>query len=169
MAHIPTDAAPDIRNRSYTIEVEIELEEEGSGVLIAHGDRCSGFSLYMKSGYLIHDYNLAGAHSVMRSQAPIGPGSHHVLFHFQRDGEHRGHAELRVDGEVVASLEEMATLPMVISFEGLDVGRDAMVSVTPDYESPFDFSGRLRRVRVKLEDDQGAALPGSPSAERIRQ
>jgi arylsulfatase len=123
----------------------------------------------MKSGYLIHDYNFAGTHSVMRSRSPVSPGAHDVLFHFQRSGEHRGHAELRVDGEVVASLEDMTTLPMVISFEGLDVGRDALVSVTPDYESPFDFSGRLRRVRVKLEDDQGEALPGSPSAERIRQ
>ena len=169
MAHIPTDAAPDIRNRSYTIEAEVELEQEGNGVLIAHGDRCSGWSFYMKSGHLMHDYNYAGTHHVMRSEGPISPGAHVLTYHFQRDGDHHGHAEMRVDGETVASLEEMTTLSMVISFEGLDVGRDALVSVTPDYESPFDFTGRLRRVRIHLEDDQGEALPGIPSAERIRQ
>lgn len=169
MAHIPTDAAPDTRNRSYSIEAEVELKEEGNGVLIAHGDRCSGWSLYMKAGYLIHDYNRAGTHSVMRSRVPVGPGTHRLAFLFHRDGEHRGHAELCVDGEVVASMNEMETLPLVISFEGLDVGRDALVSVTPDYESPFDFSGHLRRVRLKLEDDQGAASPGSATAERVRQ
>ena len=123
----------------------------------------------MKSGHLMRDYNYAGTHHVMRSETPIPPGAHLVTYHFQRDGEHRGRADLQVDGEVVASLADITTLPMVISFEGLDVGRDALVSVTPDYESPFDFSGRLRRVRIKLEDDQGEALPGSPSAERIRQ
>ena len=123
----------------------------------------------MKSGHLMHDYNYAGTHHVMRSEGPISPGAHVLTYHFQRDGDHHGHAEMRVDGETVASLEEMTTLSMVISFEGLDVGRDALVSVTPDYESPFDFTGRLRRVRIHLEDDQGEALPGIPSAERIRQ
>lgn len=169
MGHLPTDAAPDTRNRSYTIEAEIELEDPGHGVLIAHGDRCSGWSLYMKAGHLIHDYNLAGKHSVMRSQKPLGNGPHSVIYQFHRTGEHKGDAELRVDGEIVASLEGMATLPLVISFEGLDVGRDALVSVTSDYESPFDFSGHLHRVRVDLDDDQGQTLPGSPAAERIRQ
>ncbi|MFP6641563.1 MAG: arylsulfatase, partial [Myxococcota bacterium] len=169
MGHWPTDAAPDIRNRSYTIEAEVELDEDSEGVLIAHGDRCSGWSFYLKSGHLIHDYNFVGTHRVMRSLEPVGPGRHRLVYRFTRTGEHQGQGELWVDDTQVATQEPFDTLPLVISFEGLDVGRDPRVSVTADYESPFDFSGRLRRVVMSLGDDQGGTLPGSPAAERVRQ
>ena len=51
MGHVPTDVAPDVRSRSYTIEAHVEIGEEGAeGVLIAHGDATSGYSLYIKDG-----------------------------------------------------------------------------------------------------------------------
>ncbi len=42
MGHVPTDVAPDVRSRSYTIEAHVEIGEAGAeGVLIAHGDATS--------------------------------------------------------------------------------------------------------------------------------
>ena len=39
MGHVPTDVAPDVRSRSYTIEAHVEIDERGAeGVLIAHGE-----------------------------------------------------------------------------------------------------------------------------------
>lgn len=169
MGHLPTDAAPDIRNRSYVIEAEVETDEGSEGVLIAHGDRCSGWSFYIKSGHLVHHYNFVGTQSVIRSAEPVAPGRHLLEYRFTRTGEHQGQGELWVDGVRVASQEPFKTLPLVISFEGLDVGRDPRVSVTADYDPPFGFSGRLHRVRMNLGNDQGGILPGSPAAERVRQ
>ncbi len=37
--HLPTDIAPDVRSRHYTIEAEVRIDAPGAqGVLIAHGD-----------------------------------------------------------------------------------------------------------------------------------
>ena len=66
MGHVPTDVAPDVRSRSYTIEAHVEIGEEGAeGVLIAHGDATSGYSLYVKDGLLVHDLNIGGGHEIV--------------------------------------------------------------------------------------------------------
>ena len=81
MGHVPTDVAPDVRSRSYTIEAHVEIgEESAEGVLIAHGDATSGYSLYIKDGLLVHDLNIGGGHEIVTSdrkmpQARIGSAS----------------------------------------------------------------------------------------------
>ena len=66
MGHVPTDVAPDVRSRSYTIEAHVEIGETGcEGVLIAHGDATSGYSLYVKDGLLVHDLNIGGGHEIV--------------------------------------------------------------------------------------------------------
>ena len=78
MGHLPTDVAPDVRSRSYRIEADVRIETGGEGVLIAHGDMTSGYTLYVKDGMLVHDLNVGGHHAVLKSAAPIAPG-HHAL------------------------------------------------------------------------------------------
>ena len=66
MGHVPTDVAPDVRSRSYTIEAHVEIDAAGAeGVLIAHGDATSGYSLYIKDGLLVHDLNIGGGHEIV--------------------------------------------------------------------------------------------------------
>ena len=75
MGHVPTDVAPDVRSRSYTIEAHVEIGHDGAqGVLIAHGDATSGYSLYVKDGHLVHDLNIGGGHETrhLRSQTRSG-------------------------------------------------------------------------------------------------
>ena len=50
MGHLPTDVAPDVRSRSYLIEADVVIDGACEGVLIAHGDATSGYSLYLQSG-----------------------------------------------------------------------------------------------------------------------
>ncbi len=81
MGHLPTDVAPDVRSRSYRIEADVRLEADASGavssgVLIAHGDMTSGYTLYVKDGHLVHDLNVGGNHAVLKSAAPLAPGNH---------------------------------------------------------------------------------------------
>ena len=44
------------------------------GVLIAHGDATSGYSLYVKDGLLVHDLNIGGGHEIVTSNRKIAAG-----------------------------------------------------------------------------------------------
>ena len=58
---MPESAAPNLRNRSYTIAVEATLDSaDASGVLFSHGARFGGHALYLKDGKLKYVYNWVG-------------------------------------------------------------------------------------------------------------
>ncbi|MGC2779888.1 MAG: arylsulfatase, partial [Bradyrhizobium sp.] len=85
MGHVPTDVAPDVRSRDYLIEAHVEIDAEGAaGVLIAHGDATSGYSLYVKDGHLVHDLNIGGRHEIISSTRPVPVGSHRLGLRVQR-------------------------------------------------------------------------------------
>ena len=85
MGHVPTDVAPDVRSRSYTIEAHVEIDDAGAeGVLIAHGDATSGYSLYIKDGFLVHDLNIGGGHEIVRSNRKVPSGAHRLGVHVER-------------------------------------------------------------------------------------
>lgn len=155
MGHVPTDAAPDLRSRSYTITAEVL--EPGEGVLLAHGDETSGYSLYVQDGHLVHDLSVGGHHQVVRSDRPVPDGPCTLSFSLERARAFAGAAEgvgtLWIDGEACGSFETDRIFVVTISWSGLDIGRDR-VSPVSDYEAPYAFTGQLRRVVVDLHDDQ---------------
>ena len=108
MGHLPSDVAPDLRSRSYRLDASVEPTRAGiSGVLVAHGDATSGYSLYIDNeGHLVHDLNIGGSHQIVRSPEPIPEGSTSLGFHMARAPEgHHGVGTLVIDGNAVASLE----------------------------------------------------------------
>ena len=155
MGHVPTDAAPDLRSRSYSIVAEVL--EAGEGVLLAHGDETSGYSLYVKDGRLIHDLSVGGHHQVVVSDRPVPDGPCSLGFSLEREaafgGAAKGLGTLLIDGESAGTFETDRIFVVTISWSGLDIGRDR-VSPVSDYEAPFEFTGRIRRVVVDLHDDQ---------------
>ena len=158
MGHLPTDVAPDVRSRSYRITAEIiDLPELASGVLIAHGDATTGYSLYLEDGVPVHDLNIGGSHQVVRGSTPIAPGEHTVTFEMRRsepDTQNRhGVGRLLVDGVEVGRMETHDTFFTMVSFSGLDIGHDRG-STVGDYPAPFSFEGELRRVIVEMDHDQ---------------
>ena len=53
--------APNIRNRSYTIAAEVEIDsDDASGVLFSQGSRFGGHALYVRDGKLKYVYNFVG-------------------------------------------------------------------------------------------------------------
>ncbi len=154
MGHVPSDVAPDVRSRSYTITAHVEVPAEGAnGVLLSHGDKTSGYSLYVKDGHLVHDLNIGGSHQVVTSDRPVPRDWSGTLgFHMHR-GETGGVGTLLIDGVPAGSLVTRGMFSVVISWSGLDVGLDRGTTVG-DYASPFAFSGTLTNVTVRLDDDQ---------------
>ena len=167
MGHLPNDVAPDVRSRSYTIEAHVRVDrDQAQGVLVAHGDATSGYSLYMQAGQLVHDMNIGGVHHLLRSDRPV-PRGHHVLGLRMELGPWV-RMVLPVMGQVVLPSTRTATLLLdgapagqldtrmvgfnsMISFSGLDIGLDRGSPVS-HYDAPFRFEGgKLYKVVYTLD------------------
>jgi len=153
MGHVPTDVAPDVRNRTYTIEADAQVDGAMTeGVLIAHGDATTGYSLYMKDGRLCYDMNIGGEHHLIVSDRPVPAGNRRLGVRMRRN-QGRNLATLLIDGAPVGSFDTQHGFVSFISWSGLDIGRDRSSPVS-HYEAPFAFTGRLRKVTVLMDDDQ---------------
>ena len=164
MGHIPSEVAPDLRSRSYTIEATCEITDEGaSGVLIAHGDATSGYSLFVRDGRLVHDLNVGGQHQLVVSDRPVPLGPVTLGFRMRRSETGgptpSGVGTLLINGEPAGSFETDRIFRLMISWSGLDIGFDRGTTVS-DYDGtgrfmgPFTFTGDLVKVVVDLDDDQ---------------
>jgi arylsulfatase len=154
MDRVPTDAAPDIRNRSYAISAEVEIPRGGAqGVIVAHGDWCSGYALYLKEGHLVHDYNFVGTHHVVTSDLPLAPGRHALRYEMRRTGPFAGEGTLSVDDQIVGKVDVPRTHAGIVSMIGLEVGRAPAPAVS-DFVAPFPFTGTIERVTFELGPDQ---------------
>lgn len=164
MGHVPTDVAPDVRSRSYTIEADARIDDAGTqGVLIAHGDMTCGYSLYVKDNRLVYDMNVGGVHHIATSNRPV-PAGNRLLAVRMRRNKGVNVATLLIDGEPAGGFESQIGFVSFISWSGLDIGRDRSSPVS-HYEAPFEFTGKLRKVTVLMDDDQ--ALNAEKAAEAV--
>lgn len=165
---LPLYGAPMTLGRDFSIRATLERDStREEGVVVAHGDLASGYTLFVKDNRLHYELNRAGDRFRFHSPAlPAGPIE--VAFVFDqtsplfslaksvvRSGQVdwsaalAGTGHLEVDGRRVASLALPAggALP---TWEGLDVGQDLRLPVTDAYEAPFAFEGRLGAVVYDL-------------------
>jgi arylsulfatase A-like enzyme len=148
-SEIPESVAPNIRNRSYTVAVEANVDtEEAGGVLLAQGARFGGHALYVKDRKLKYVYNFAGLQEqIVESDGPIPTGHHVFSASFEREGEAmptEGTLTLYIGDEKVGE-GRIKTQPGNFSLagEGLNVGKDSGEPVTDDFpgSSPWGFIG----------------------------
>jgi len=183
MGHLPTDVAPDVRARDYLIEAEVRIDAAGAeGVLIAHGDATSGYSLYIQDGHLVHDMNIGGAHVLLRSDRPVPTG--HVKLGFRMAqgplgppppaaigagpiSQHRT-GTLLINDEPAGSLQSKIGFNNFISWSGLDIGRDRGSPVS-HYVAPFEFTGFLKKVTVTLGPPRSVDQEGAAKAAMARE
>ena len=91
MAHAPTNAAADVRNRDYTITVELNRPTEADeGVLVAHGGHTSGYTLFIKDNRLVHEYNYPGERYRIVSETAVPVGESVIVLDFTKTGDHAG-------------------------------------------------------------------------------
>ena len=89
------------------------------------------------------------------------PGRHQLRFEFEPTGKPDipqgkgapGRAQLYVDGQLVGQAEFPVTTPIIFNPGGLTCGANPGSPVTPDYQSPFRFTGTLHSVTVDLSGD----------------
>jgi arylsulfatase len=154
--------APNIRNRSYTIAVEVDIDtSEASGVLFSHGARFGGHALYVKDGKLKYVYNWVGLfEQVVESNDVIPTGHLIVSATFEKKPDTmpaEGTLTLRV-GTTTVGEGHIKTQPgkFSIAGEGLNIGKDSAEPVSDDYpgESPWPFvGGTISRVIVDVSGE----------------
>lgn len=180
MGHLPSDVAPDLRSRSYSVRASITPFDAATtqGVLIAHGDATCGYSLFVRDGHLVHDLNIGGTHQLVESDAPIPAGATELAFRMQRsDGDGpfpHGTGTLLVDGVEVGRMETDHIFWLMISWSGLDIGLDRGTTVadydrTGSHVGPFEFTGQLLAVTVDLDDDQDVDHDAAGTTEMARE
>ena len=161
---IPEGAAPDIKNKSFSITADVVLPKGNEqGVLVTQGGLSGGYALMFESGRPGFYYNLANvAHYSIVSKHALKPGKHTVVFDFKYNGGgigKGGTGTLSVDGKQVAQGRIDRTTPFRFSLdETFDVGEDTGTPVSLDYDVPFKFTGQIEKVVINLgETKLGAA------------
>jgi arylsulfatase len=173
MVRIPESAAPDVKNKSFTITAQVDLAKApAEGVIVTQGGLFGGWALYLEKGRPVFFYNTANVHhATVASPAALGPGKHTVALDFRYDGGGVGKgglATLKVDGQKVAEGRIERTIPFRISLdEGFDVGEDTGTPVNHGYDVPFRFTGRLDKVTIDLGEVAKADQQATEAAEKL--
>ena len=171
-ARLPDSAAaPATQNRSYAITAYVDVPQAGAeGVLVAAGGVAGGFSLFVRDGHPVYEYNFDGLRRVQfAADATLAPGPNVVRMEFRYDGGGLGkgaNVTLLANDRKVAE----GRLPVTIwvgkysTDESFDIGLDSGSPASNDYASPYDFTGTLHKVVI---DTRPANLT-SADQERIR-
>jgi arylsulfatase len=176
-SEIPESVAPNIRNRSFTVAVEVTIDtEEAGGVLFAQGSRFGGHALYLKDGTLKYVYNYVGLEEqVIESTEPLPLGHVVLSASFEREGESmpsEGTLTLHIRDEAVGE-GHIRTQPGKFSLagEGLNVGREGGEAVTDDYpgEAPWAFAGgTIHKVVIDVSGEPFVDLAREAAAALAR-
>ncbi len=160
---IPNFAAPRLHNRPHSITASVDIPEGGAeGVLFCQGSAAGGYSFYVKGGRLHYVHNYVARQRFEVSSPDLLPaGGHELRFEFEPTGQPdmahgRGvpaRLQLYVDGALVASADAPYTTPFMFNPGGVSCGHNPGSPVTPEYPSPFRFTGRLDKVVVDVSGE----------------
>ncbi len=171
---VPFAAGPRVLNRPHSITATVDIPDGGAeGVLLSQGTAAGGYSLFLKDGRLhyVHNYVGRSLHRVT-SPDPVPTGTHELRFEFEPTGQPDlphgrgapGRLQLYIDGTLVADADTPVTTPFVLNPGALTCGANPGSPVTPDYPSPFRFTGTLHKVTV---DVSGELITDTESEMRV--
>lgn len=157
---IPANAAVKVLNRPHSIVADVDIPAGGAeGVLLSQGDIEAGYLFYAKGGKLHWVHNYVGKDFYhVESSANIPEGRHQLGFEFEVTGKpdftqgkgSPGKAKLFIDGKIVGQTDIPVTTPLSFGLTGLCCGAAHGAPVIPEYEPPFEFSGKIYGVTVDV-------------------
>ena len=160
-APIPEGVAVNVRGRSYKIIADVDITEDATGVLFAHGSRFGGHALFLKDRKLHYVYNFLGIKPEQEFVSEkLTPGKHALGMEFAREdsgehGESLGTTTLYVDDQAVAKGPMRAQAgKFTLSGDGLCIGFDSGDNVSQHYKNPGTFTGgTILGVAVDVSDE----------------
>jgi arylsulfatase len=156
---LPEPSSPDTKNVNHVLAAEIEIPEGGAeGVLLCCGGEAGGYTFFVKAGRLHWEHNwFAEERYRVSSSEILRPGRQIVSASIECDKEGEmatgGKVTLRVGETVIGEgrFDKQVYGRFTVN-ETFDVGCDTVTPVSPLYESPFAFTGVIKRVMVDLSD-----------------
>jgi arylsulfatase len=177
-SEIPESVAPNIRNRSYTVAAEIEMDSpDAAGVLFSQGSRFGGHALYIAGGKLFYTYNWVGERvQTIESDVPVPTGHVVVSASFERENDGlptAGTLTLHIREDAVGSAQ-IITQPgkFGLGGGGLVVGAAGAEPVVDNLPSdaPHAFTGgRVVRVAIDVSGEAFVDLAAEAKAAFARQ
>jgi arylsulfatase A-like enzyme len=164
----PASAAPDIKNKSYTITAEVEIPDGGAeGMIVTEGGRFGGYGLFLSKGEFgvgrgkaVFLYNLLDLKRTTWEGPELEAGKHTIVFDFKsaEPGLGKGGTGvLSVDGKDVARNTLEHTTPITFpEDETFDIGQDTRTGIALleyRYDVPFKFTGKINKLTFKLEPE----------------
>jgi arylsulfatase len=162
MHDLSENAFINVKNKSHTIDAEVDVPKAGNGVIIAQGGRFGGWSLYLKKGIPAFTYNFVGLQrtTITANQAlPQGKSNIRLTFDYDGGGIGKGGLyKLFVNGKEVAKGRVENTTAMLFSLdETADVGLDAATPVIEDYGAERGkFNGKVIKVTVDISNPKAS-------------
>jgi len=160
---VPLFAAVRVLNRPHSITADVEIPRGGAeGVLLCQGTGAGGYTFYVKDGKLMYAHNyVSRAIYQVESVEPVPEGRHQLRFEFEVTGKPDiphgkgtpGRGQLYIDGKLVGNAEIPVTTPFAFNPGGLTCGANPGLPVTPEYSSPFKFTGKIYGVTVDVSGD----------------
>ena len=141
-ANLPMGVAPMVAKKAF--EVEVQLEKQGDGILVAQGGDAHGWNLFMNKGFAQFTVRLGG--KVEKVKASEKLGSKELRLSAKLDS--KGMVNLYSGDRKIGS-GPVSGLVKEMPADGLQVGRDEGGMVGGDKES-FAFDGKIRKVRIKI-------------------
>ena len=153
MKGMGVDIFIDLRNTSYMITADVEVKENGNGVIVCQGGRFGGLSFYMKDGKPAFTYNYIGLETTtfMASEV-LSPGKYTLVYDFRYDGVGAGKggvATITANGRKLVEGKLAKTQPGIFSVDDLaDIGVDDGTHVA-NYGASSRFNGKINAVKIE--------------------
>ena len=140
--NLTKELSPMIRKRPF--EVEVHIEKQGEGILVAQGGDTHGWALFIRDNVVHFTLSLGGKIETIKADKELTEKEGKIVATLNPDGIVELFAGKRKlgSGKVSSLVKEMP-------IDGLQVGRDEGGTVG-DYKDAFDFDGKIKKVRLKI-------------------
>jgi len=157
MTGMMENAFLNVKNNSVTIDADLEVSSNDSGIILCQGGKFGGWALYLDNGKLGYTYNWYGLETYnVISSIKVPDGKTNVRMDFAYDGDGAGKggmASLFINDEKVGEARVEQTQPSLFSGdETADVGEDGATQVVDVFKNKKDskFTGKINSVTVSI-------------------
>lgn len=153
---LPETAAPQIKNRSWTLSADIESKgKDTHGVIMGFGGTAAGVTIYVNNqGIPVFDYNLFDEHTIIKGDSPLPVGKVNLTMNFDYDGGglgKGGKVTLLVNNKTVATGKLESTVAGRFGVDTFGIGEDSGQPVTFDYTPPYRFNSKIEKVVIDVK------------------
>jgi hypothetical protein len=150
---LPEPIGPHLFPRGHTITAELTIPKGGAeGVIACAGAFSAGWSLYVKdgkptfryTGFELSDITIVGT-------VALPEGKVTLKTEFTPDGSREGAGTLKLlVNDQPAGEGKIKRTFFRHGLEPFEVGRDSITPVSPDYKTPFAFTGTIEKITFQL-------------------